>query len=421
MPLTSELPGSRAVYPDRDLAVFTYARGLTTKKIVLIILDGVGCGELPDAPQYGDEGSNTLANMARAVGGLRLPNLAALGLGNIATIEGVQPAENPRAGYGRMAARSKGKDSTTGHWEIGGLVVEKEFPTFPGGFPPALMERFLKATGCRGYLGNTAASGTTIMQELGDEHRRTGLPIVYTSADSVFQIAAHEETIPLPQLYAICARTRDEVCIGASAVGRVIARPFVGTSGNYVRTTNRRDFSLAPTGTTVLDVLTDAGVPTISIGKVDDLFAGRGLSAMHHSRTNEEGISFILRESGKTSRGFIFANLVDFDALFGHRNDPAGFAAALGRFDAALPGIMTTIDPGDILILTADHGNDPVTPSTDHSREFVPLLVYSPAVTKGTALGTRSTFADIAKTTAEYFGISNDLAGTSFLSAVFPA
>lgn len=370
--------------------------------------------------RYGDGGSDTLGNIARAVGGLHLPHLAALGLGNITPIPGVQPAAVPAAAHGKMAEKSKGKDSTTGHWEIAGLVTEKEFPTYPGGFPAPLMDRFLRETGCGGFLGNTTASGTVIMQELGDEHVKTGYPIVYTSADSVFQIAAHEEVVPLPRLYELCRITRDQVCTGDDAVARVIARPFVGRSGAYSRTTNRRDFSLPPKGQTVLDLLADAGVLTVSVGKVDDLFAGRGLASMNHSRTNAEGIGFIVRESSIRRDALVFANLVDFDALYGHRNDPNGFAAALREFDDALPAIMDTIGRGEILMITADHGNDPVTPSTDHSREYVPLLVYTPGAGGGKGLGTRTSFADVGKTVAEYFGLRNSLAGESFLRAVSP-
>jgi phosphopentomutase len=317
-----------------------------------------------------------------------------------------------------MAEKSRGKDSTTGHWEIAGLVVEKKFPTYPSGFPKGLMEKFLHATQCPGYLGNITASGTVIIQELGDEHLKTGKPIVYTSADSVFQIAAHEEVIPLPRLYEICRTTRDQVCTGDDAVSRVIARPFVGRPGGFARTTNRRDFSLQPSGPTVLDLLLAAGVETVSVGKVDDLFAGRGIASMNHSTTNDEGIRFIIRESAMKRDRFIFANLVDFDQLYGHRNDAGGFAMALRAFDASLPEILKAIGPGELLMITADHGNDPVTPSTDHSREYVPLLVYAPGGRGGKALGTRSSFADVGKTVAEYFGVPNELAGESFLRAV---
>jgi phosphopentomutase len=381
------------------------------------VLDGVGCGELPDAHRYNDEGSNTLANTADAVGGLQLPNLEALGLGNIIPIAGVKPVATPRASYGRMAEVSKGKDSTTGHWEIAGLILEKEFPTFPLAFPSGLLKKFCDATSCASYLGNKTASGTAIIQELGDEHVRTAHPIVYTSADSVFQIAAHEEVIPLQRLYEICRKTRDEVCVGEFAVGRVIARPFVGTKGSFSRTANRRDFSLEPLGVTLLDVLNEAGIETVSIGKVDDLFAGRGLSKTLHTKSNAEGIEFILQESRRMKSGFIFTNLVDFDTLYGHRNDPRGMANALEEFDTALPTILETLGEDDVLVLTADHGNDPVTPSTDHSREYVPVLVCS-KTKQGANIGTRSTFADLGKTAADFFNVQNSLGGASFLSAV---
>jgi phosphopentomutase len=390
----------------------------TTAKIVLIILDGVGIGELPDASLYADEGSNTLANTAAAVGGLRLPHLASFGLGNIARIPGVDPSPFPRASYGKMAEVSKGKDSTTGHWEIGGLKLDREFPTFPLGFPESLLEKFMAVTGCKGYLGNKTASGTVIIEELGEKHVRTGYPIVYTSADSVFQIAAHEEIIPLPQLYDICRKTREEVCVGEYALGRVIARPFVGSTGAFARTTNRRDFSLLPPAPTILDVLKNAGIMTISVGKIDDLFAMQGITRSSHTKTNAEGIEAIIGESAGLDRGLIFANLVDFDTLYGHRNDPPGFARCLEDFDRELPRIVETMRAGDLLILTADHGNDPVTPSTDHSREYVPLLCFSKPKMVGTNLGTRATFADLGKTVADFFGVKNDLSGTSFLRQV---
>lgn len=388
------------------------------QRALLIVLDGVGVGELPDASMYNDQGSDTLGNTARVAGGLSLPNLAMLGLGNIHQIAGVGRVASPTASYGRMMEASKGKDSTTGHWELAGLITEKEFPTFPRGFPDALLKRFMEATGCKGVLGNTVASGTAIIQELGDEHRRTGFPIVYTSADSVFQIAADEQVIPLPRLYEICAVTRDRVCIGEFAVGRVIARPFVHSDGRYVRTTHRRDYSLMPPAGTLLDVLSASGIETVSIGKVDDLFAGRGLASRIHTTGNVEGIEAIVRESRRIQRGLIFANLVDFDTLYGHRNDPEGFAGALEEFDRSLPAIIETLREDDLLVLTADHGNDPVTPSTDHSREYVPLLCYTRRRSIGANLGTRSTFADVGKTVAGFFGVDNDLAGTSFLAEV---
>jgi len=387
-------------------------------KVVCIILDGVGIGALPDAGEYGDGGSNTLVHTAQAVGGLKLPVLGALGLGNIAPLPGVPASESPRASYGRMAERSRGKDSTTGHWELAGCVVEKAFPTYPNGFPQSVLDRFQRVADVSGYLGNVPASGTAIIQELGDEHVRTGFPIVYTSADSVFQIAAHEEVIPLPRLYDICRKTRDHVCVGEHQVGRVIARPFVGTKGAYTRTTNRKDFSLPPFGPTVLDLLVAREIPTVGIGKVDDLYARRGLSRTNHTRTNREGTSAIKEVSGGLRSGFIIANLGDFDTLYGHRNDPVGFAAALEEFDAWLPGMLETLTGEDLLLLTADHGNDPVTPSTDHSREYVPVLAFSPQKTVGRNIGIRTTFADCGKTVAEYFGVPNNLAGTSFLSGV---
>ncbi len=373
---------------------------------------------MPDASSYNDQGSNTLVNTANAVGGLRVPHLAALGLGNIATIKGVAPVQLPRASFGRMAEVSKGKDSTSGHWEIAGVILDREFPTFPHGFPGLLLQKFLHTTGSHGFLGNKTASGTVIIQELGVEHMKTGYPIVYTSADSVFQIAAHEEVIPLQKLYEVCQRTRDEVCVGEFGVGRVIARPFVGSNGSFTRTSNRRDFSLQPPSTTVLDVLSEAGIETVSVGKVDDLFAGRGLTKKLHTKSNAEGIEYIIQESDRMKSGLIFANLVDFDMLYGHRNDPEGLAAALEAFDKELPRILETIGTSDLLILTADHGNDPVTPSTDHSREYVPLLCYSKSKNVGVNVGTRSTFADLGKTVAEFFGVKNSLAGMSFLRQV---
>lgn len=378
----------------------------------------MGIGELPDAHRYGDEGSHTLRSTALAGGGLRLPHLEALGLGNIDPVPGIAPSRAPRASYGKMAEVSRGKDSTTGHWELAGLPVEKAFPTYPAGFPREVIEAFLRATGAKGILGNTTASGTAIIAELGGEHVRTGFPIVYTSADSVFQIAAHEEVIPLPELYAMCRRTREEVCIGPHAVGRVIARPFVGEPGAFRRTANRKDFSLQPFGPTVLDLLAERSIPVCGVGKVDDLYAMRGLTRADHTRSNDQGVEAILRISRGLDRGLVMANLGDFDTLYGHRNDPGGMARALEAFDGRLPEIEETLRPGDLLILTADHGNDPVTPSTDHSREYVPLLVLSRERERGRDLGLRTSFADVGKTIAEFFGLDNTLSGTSFLDQV---
>ena len=392
-------------------------RTSTAKKVVLVVLDGVGVGELPDASAYGDCGSNTLAHTALAVGGLELPNMASLGLGNIVPIAGVPSVVSPKASFGKLACRSKGKDSTTGHWELGGLIVAREFPTYPRGFPSDVIERFLGTTGAKGILGNLPASGTVIVQQLGDEHVRTGFPIVYTSADSVFQIAAHEEILPVDHLYRMCRITREKVCVGKDAVGRVIARPFRGTSGSFERTPRRRDFSLEPPGETILDIVSKNGFPTIGIGKIEDLFAGHGLTKALHQENNAEGIEHIIRESSKVGHGLVFANLVDFDMLYGHRNNPTGFALSLQEFDRALPRIAATLTGLDVLVITADHGNDPVMQSTDHSREYVPVLWYTKAH-GGIPLGTRTSFADIGKTIAEYFGVENHLSGASFLSLV---
>ncbi len=387
-------------------------------KIIFIILDGVGVGELPDAILYNDCGSNTLSNLADKVEKLYLPNLQKLGLGNIIPIKFCPPANAPLASYGKMAEMSKGKDSTIGHWELMGLVTHQEFPTFINGFPVDLLEKFLEVTKNKNFIGNKVSSGTVIIQELGETHQRTGYPIVYTSADSVFQIAAHEETIPLNALYEMCEKTRNEVCVGKYAVGRIIARPFTGKLGSYSRTPNRRDFSLQPHGKILLDVLYENNINTIGIGKVDDLYAGRGLAQKIHTKSNAQGINYIIEQSSSVNSSFIIANLVDFDQLYGHRNDVVGFAKCLEEFDLALPKIIETLYEGDWLILTADHGNDPVTPSTDHSREYVPILIYTPNK-KGVSIGTRSSFADLGKTLGELIGLteaSSQLDGKSFLN-----
>ncbi len=379
-----------------------------------IVLDGVGIGELPDAAKYGDEGSNTLYNMSKVVGGLNLPGLQRLGLGNISEIIGVEKVENPLASYGKMREVSNGKDSTTGHWELGGLYVDTNFSYFPDGFPEDLMKKFLAFTGCKGFLGNKAASGTEIIKELGDEHVKTGYPVVYTSADSVFQIAAHENIIPLKRLYEICSITREQVLTSPVIIGRVIARPFVGTSGNYTRTTNRKDFSLDPPSDTILDVLLKNNIDTVAIGKINDLFNYRGIKIREITKSNAEGFEKLLEFSSKVANSFVMANLVDFDVYFGHRNDPQGFAHALKQFDDFLPQFLVKLDESDAVIITADHGNDPTTPSTDHSREYVPLLFYR----KGSPsknLGTRKTFSDAAKTVADFFKKNNSLKGTGFL------
>ena len=383
------------------------------KNFFLLVLDGVGIGELPDASKYKDEGSNTLVNLANAVGGLNLPHLEKLGLGNIDQVTGIKEVQNPFASYGKMTEISNGKDSTTGHWELSGLYVDTDFSYFPQGFPEKLIEKFLKETGCKNILGNKAASGTEIIKELGDEHVKTGFPIVYTSADSVFQIAAHEEIIPLEKLYEICERTRNEVLVDPLKVGRVIARPFVGSSGAYTRTTNRKDFSMNPPSETILDILQQNKITTVAIGKVNDLFNYRGIDIQEKTKSNKAGCEKLLEYSKQVTNSFIFTNLVDFDVYFGHRNDPEGFAKALKEFDNFLPNFLSNLDESDALLITADHGNDPTTPSTDHSREYVPLLFYRKNKV-GNNLGIRDTFSDAAKTAGEFFAIPDSLKGKSF-------
>ena len=388
-------------------------------KIVCIVLDGVGIGAAPDAVSYHDEAANTLCNTASVTGGLHLPNLSNVGLGNIAEIKGVPRNPNASGNFGKMREVSKGKDSTTGHWEFSGIILEKDFPYYPNGFPKDVVDTFCKLTGCKGVLGNKAASGTVILEELAAEHERTGFPIIYTSADSVFQIAANEQVIPLDRLYELCTIARNQVMIGQHAVGRVIARPFIGSNGKYKRTGNRRDFSLFPPAVTMLDILFEHNIPTVGVGKIDDLFAGKGLSEKIHTKSNTEGIEETIGWAKKNSNGFIFTNLVDFDALYGHRQDPKGMKEALEYFDLQLPRILDTLNGDDVLIITADHGNDPTDNSTDHSREFVPLIVYLPKGKNNVDLGIRTTFADLGKTVVDYFGFEkNELKGRSFLSQV---
>lgn len=381
----------------------------------IIVLDGVGVGEMPDAENYGDQGSNTLANMAASVGGLNLPNLQDFGLGSIIPIKGINVISNPTASYGKLSEQSKGKDSTTGHWELSGLFVETDFDYFPKGFPTSITDKFLKLTGCKGFLGNKAASGTEIISELGDEHLKTGFPIIYTSADSVFQIAAHEKVISLEDLYNICEITRNQVLVEPLNVGRVIARPFTGSTGNYHRTVYRKDFSLDPPSETVLDILKKNKINTVAIGKINDLFNYKGIEVQLKTKSNKEGFDQLKFAAKKYTNSLIFTNLVDFDVYFGHRNDPVGFADALAEFDKFLGEFIEILDPDDRLILTADHGNDPTTPSTDHSREYVPVLYYGKNKTS-VNLGTRNSFSDVGKTAADYFGVSNQLKGKSFLS-----
>ena len=386
------------------------------KRIVLIVLDSVGCGDAPDAAAFGDEGANTLGNLARAVGGLRLPQLGKLGLGNLTDILGLPPTDQAAGAYGRLTEISGGKDTTTGHWELAGVPLAKPFPLYPNGFPADLMATFERQIG-RTTLGNYPASGTEIIQTLGPEHLKTGRPIVYTSGDSVFQIAAHTEVIPLAELYRICQIARN-LLTEPHNVGRVIARPFTGPPGHFSRTENRKDFSLTPPAETLLDRVKTAGLAVMGVGKIEDIFAHRGLTHSQHTGNNMAGVEAIIQFCGRPEPGLIMANLVDFDSLYGHRNNPPGYAEALEAFDARLPDIQAVLRPDDVLMITADHGNDPTTPGTDHSRERVPLLISGSAIKLNTNFGTRHCFADLAATIAAMLGLSWDGAGESFAEAI---
>jgi phosphopentomutase len=389
--------------------------GLVTR-VILLVLDSVGCGDAPDAAEYGDLDANTLSNLSKAVGGLNLPNLERYGLGHLTEIQGVPPVEEAEGAYGRLTEISAGKDTTTGHWELTGIVLERPFPTYPNGFPRYLMNEFEARVG-RETLGNYPASGTEIIKELGEEHIQTGKPIIYTSADSVFQIAAHEEIIPIDELYRFCLIAR-EMLKGEHAVGRVIARPFIGTPGNFTRTERRKDYSLEPPKNTILDVVKNAGLEVAGVGKIEDIFAHRGLTMSNHTGNNMAGVDAILSFLRQDFEGLIFANLVDFDALYGHRNNPRGYANALEAFDRRLPKLLKNLRERDILIITADHGNDPTTPSTDHSRERVPFLVAGKAVRKNANVGTRPSFADTAATIGEILQVGWQGAGNSFAKEI---
>jgi phosphopentomutase len=409
-------------------------------RIICIILDGVGVGEAPDADEYGDAGSNSVGNTARAVGGLHLPNLGKMGLGNICDVSGVAATVEATAHFGILTPRAPGKDSTSGHWELMGCLLDRPMPTYPNGFPADIVKAFEAAVG-RGVLGNVPASGTEIIKELGEQHVATGKLIVYTSQDSVFQIAAHEEVIAVQELYRYCEIARN-ILTAPNDVGRVIARPFLGLPGGYYRTERRKDFSLAPPGPTVLEALTDAGKKVLTIGKIDELFAGRGITRAEHTSNNREGMHKTLEVvradvvshggkddgprwvdggagnagNGGDAADFIFANLVDFDTMWGHRNDARAYALGLEEFDSFLNQFLPALRDDDLLLITSDHGNDPTTPSTDHSRERVPLLAYYPGLVRGKNLGTRETFADVGRTVADNFRLTAAVSGRSFLA-----
>jgi len=387
------------------------------KRVILLIFDACGVGALPDADRYGDIGAATIPNIAAELGGLKMPNCEKLGLGNIVPINGIRPTEQPNGFYGKMTAKSVGKDSTSGHWEIGGVILRKPFPVYPNGFPKELVDKFEKKAGLK-TIGNYAASGTEIIKQLGEQHIKSGEIILYTSADSVFQLAAHEDIIPLDRLYEICRIARG-ILTGKDAVGRVIARPFIGQPGNFTRTANRRDFSLEPLSDTILDKMNARNIPVVSIGKIYDLFAGRGFSKAVKTKNNDEVMAKVIDEMTKTDYGLIFANLVDFDMLWGHRNDTPAFGKGLEAADVALNNLFDVLREDDLLIITADHGCDPtLKDSTDHTREYVPLLVYNRQMKSGRNLETRETFSDVASTLAEIFEIENIFPGQSFYEKI---
>ena len=387
-------------------------------RIVLMVLDGAGIGEMPDAPEWGDAGSDTLGHILESRN-VSLPNLQRYGLGNIRALANCPPFAHPEGSYGRCALKSNGKDTTTGHWEMAGIILEQAFPTYPDGFPPAVLERFIKETKVPGILGNIPASGTEIIKDLGEEHVATGKPIVYTSADSVFQIAAHEQVIPLDRLYEICETAR-QILTGEHEVGRVIARPFLGDTGGFYRTENRHDYAVPPPTENLLPLLRDADLDVVCIGKIASIYDSLGVTEDMKAKNNQQTIDQTIHALVQDTRGLIFSNLVDFDMLYGHRRDTEGYARALEYFDSSLPQIEAAMWEGDLLILTADHGNDPTFPGSDHTREYAPLLVYGKTARQGVNLGTRGSLADIGQTIAANFGLKL-AAGESFLSDVLQA
>jgi phosphopentomutase len=385
------------------------------KRVILVVIDSVGIGELPDAKNYGDEGSNTLLNIKRERPDMELKNMLSIGLSHIEGGKGLAIGEyTPEGAFGRLAESSKGKDTTTGHWEIAGIIIDNPFPTYPKGFPKEVIDEFEKLTG-RKVIANCPASGTEIIERLGKEHMETGALIVYTSADSVFQIAAHEEIVPIEELYDICQKARD-MLTGPHAVSRVIARPFLGSPGSFKRTSNRKDFSIEPIKDTMLDYIKASGLQVAAVGKIEDIFSGKGITQAVHTTSNMDGVDKTLDYMDTVENGLIFTNLVDFDMLYGHRNDVDGYAEALIAFDNRLPEIKAKLRPDDILMITADHGCDPTTESTDHSREYIPLLIYGDKVKAGTNIGTRKTFSDIGKTILDYLSVEGKLDGESFLN-----
>ncbi|MGG7059685.1 phosphopentomutase [Clostridium nigeriense] len=386
------------------------------KRVILIVMDSLGVGELPDANLYGDVGSHTLDNTYKACGGLKIDNLEKLGFGNIEGVKYLNKVNDSIGAYGKLAERSKGKDTVTGHWEIGGVILNTPLNTYPNGFSEEIIEEFIKRVNKKGVLGNCVASGTEIIERLGDEHVKTGYPIIYTSADSVFQIAAHEDVIPLEELYEMCRIAR-EMLVGENVVGRVIARPFIGENGNYKRTPNRRDYALDPFSKTMLEYLKENGKEVAAVGKIEDIYNKKGVTRAVHTKDNMDGVDATLSYMDEVKEGLIFTNLVDFDMLYGHRNDPKGYGKAIEDLDNRLKEIYDKMTEDDILMLTADHGCDPTTESTDHSREYIPLLVYGNKINP-VNIGTRESFTDISKTILDYFNIENSIDGKSFLSNI---
>ena len=387
------------------------------KRVVLIVLDSVGVGEMPDAQMYGDKGSHTLDHTFEACNGLNIPNLKKLGLGNIEGVKALGKEESVIGAFGKGSEKSIGKDTVTGHWEIGGVILDKPLNTYPDGFSDKIINEFKEKAKIDGILGNKVASGTAIIEELGEEHVKTGYPIIYTSADSVFQIAAHEDVVGLDNLYKMCEIAR-EMLVGEDVVGRVIARPFVGEVGSFKRTSNRRDYALDPFGKTALEYIKENGMSVAAVGKIEDIYNGKGVTEAVHIKNNMDGVDKTLEYMDKIDNGLIFTNLVDFDMLYGHRNDPKGYGKAIEDFDGRLNEIYSKLRDEDILIITADHGCDPTTESTDHSREYIPILVYGKQVKGGTELGIRDSFTDIGKSILDYLGIDNNLEGKSFINEI---